>query len=205
MLYHIAWAIFRCFCFLRLARVTIIGSENIPREGPAILAAKHWGSWDPCYIAIATKRRIRFLASSRGRIRKFVNFFWSLIAAIPIRKGSPDRVALSEAVEALENGELVGLFAIGHRQKRELEPVAQRGAAFIAKKSGINPRIIPVSIISQNANGHLRRRPIQFWVVAFGSPINPADFADVDSLNERISRSIMDLQRGNLNYHGVLP
>lgn len=45
-------------------RVRISGAEHIPKRGAAIIAANHKDFWDAFFIALATKRHVRFMTAS---------------------------------------------------------------------------------------------------------------------------------------------
>ena len=47
-----------------ILKIEVQGAENIPEEGPVIIAANHYFFMDPIFIAIYTKRFITFMAKS---------------------------------------------------------------------------------------------------------------------------------------------
>ena len=47
-----------------LYALKIEGAENIPAEGPVIVAPNHKSFWDAFFVAAATKRPIRFMGKN---------------------------------------------------------------------------------------------------------------------------------------------
>src|SRR5688572_4092809 len=95
-------------------RWTIEGVENIPRQGPALLAINHIAYLDPlaaCYVVDKRKRIPRFLA--KQELFKDKKIAWVLRGTkqIPVHRGSADApMALDAAIEAVHRGELIVIF-----------------------------------------------------------------------------------------------
>jgi len=45
-------------------RMHVSGAEHIPRSGPAIVAPNHKSFWDSFFIAVCTRRHVRFTAKT---------------------------------------------------------------------------------------------------------------------------------------------
>ena len=99
-----------------LYRIRVHGLENIPAEGPALIVSNHV-SWADAVVLTATQqRRIRFLMDKQIFKIKWLNWLFRLARVIPISAtDSPKKLvaALREARGALDNGELVCIFAEG--------------------------------------------------------------------------------------------
>jgi 1-acyl-sn-glycerol-3-phosphate acyltransferase len=95
----------------------IIGLENIPRYGPALLAFNHVGYLDPLAIIYAcskARRRPRFLTKSELFLDRRIGWLMRGTGQIEVKRGSRDAVlALGQALEALGRGELVTIFPEG--------------------------------------------------------------------------------------------
>lgn len=61
ILYDILKAIF-WFVFRLLFRADISGRENLPQDGPVILAANHLSNWDPPLLACFLSRPVSYMA-----------------------------------------------------------------------------------------------------------------------------------------------
>jgi len=117
-------------------RMHISGSEHIPRAGAAILAPNHKSFYDSFFIALATRRHLRFM----GKTELFEGFGGRLLVrlgAFPVRRGEADAEALATARAILDQGGLLALFPEGTRV-RDPETLGQprRGAGRLALESG---------------------------------------------------------------------
>ena len=52
------------FCFLLFWDWKSKGKQNIPTEGPIIVAAKHVSIWDPIVVALVLDRPVHFMAKA---------------------------------------------------------------------------------------------------------------------------------------------
>lgn len=97
-------------------RVRIEGLDNVPRDGPVILAPNHISVLDGPAVSAVTgvgrRRPTRNLIA--GEVFHGV-IGWILRQArqVPIRRGSGDTGALDEAIAATGNGSCVGIFPEG--------------------------------------------------------------------------------------------
>ena len=65
----------------------IIGKENIPNEGPIIIASNHKHVYDQCPSIMATKRVIHWMAKKEYFEGKLAWFF-KFVGCIPVDRGS---------------------------------------------------------------------------------------------------------------------
>lgn len=125
--------------------VTVLGRENIPVEGNAVLCANHFSTYDPLSACIYLKRLPRFMAKKELFETKFKNWFFSTIKVFPVdRQAVMDMKAFKTALNVLKSGEMLGIFAEGTRVKEGEEKEAKGGAALFALKG--NAPVIPVAI-----------------------------------------------------------
>lgn len=105
------WLLLRVFY-----RVQVIGKENVPTSGGALLVCNHMSYADPFFVAAATRRDIRFLMFEEYYRKPLMRQFAGLFDAIPIASDQRPREmvrALREASESVRRGELVCIFAEG--------------------------------------------------------------------------------------------
>lgn len=131
------------------------GLHHIPEHGGVILAVNHISHADPLVFADAvifgTKRVPRFLAKStlfenRGPLRTFVATVLRGTGQIPVRRNTSDAsLALQDAVEALQRGEIVAIYPEGtvSRDPEKWPMAAKTGTARLALLSGVE--IIPMA------------------------------------------------------------
>jgi 1-acyl-sn-glycerol-3-phosphate acyltransferase len=163
-------------------RAEVVGIENIPTEGPAILAANHSGTVpvDGAMLKIAVLKE-------HGRNP------WLLAAdlafKIPIfreviRTAGNARADRDETIGLLRNGELVGVFPEGFkgigkgwRKRYQLQRFGRGGFVEVAMETGAP--IIPVAIIGgeeiypmvANLKPLARRFGLPYFPVTFTFPL----------------------------------
>ena len=98
-----------------LFNVRILGQENVPRRGPALLVANHMSHVDGFLISSCVQRFIRFMVWRPYYEMKSLNWFLRLARAIPVGTTGPRDVVASirSARQELQNGHVVCIFAEG--------------------------------------------------------------------------------------------
>lgn len=127
-----------------LARVHAEGVEYLPREGPAILVVNHLGDADVVLVLAHLPTCPEALASID--LIEIPWMFWLLqmYGVIWIHRGRPDRAALKAALQALEEGRILGLAPEGRQTLIGGLGPGTEGVAYLALKSGAP--VIPVGI-----------------------------------------------------------
>lgn len=122
----------------------IIGRENIPETGGVILAGNHRRIFDPCMPIISTKRPVHYMAK-KELFSGIFGWFFKLVGCIPVDRGHDNTLAKNEAIKVLEEGEVLGIFPEGTRNKTDdiLLPF-KYGAVSMSKKT--NAYIVPFAI-----------------------------------------------------------
>ena len=126
-------------------RLTIVGDENVPREGGALLVPNHVSFIDSFLVMASTHRQVRFIVDA-----VYYNNFWlsplmHAMNAIPVSATGGLRVilkALRQAGEYLDQGELVCIFAEGQMTRIGMLLPFRRGLERIIR--GRTAPIIPI-------------------------------------------------------------
>jgi 1-acyl-sn-glycerol-3-phosphate acyltransferase len=141
-------------------RYSFSGIENLPPQGPIILAANHKSNLDPFYIAIALKRKVHFLAKDELFRNPMLGWFMGKLGTVQVKRGESDREAIAKALSILRQQEVLGIFVEGTRRK-DITGVGnlKSGAAMLSHHS--KTPIVPVGIIRRGRRVH----------VVFGKPI----------------------------------
>jgi len=147
----------------RIYRVQVRGGERIPASGPCILVANHESVVDPWFLALATKRRIRYMAKAELWGNPIMARIFDSWGAFPVERGTGDTAAIGRAGELLEAGELLGVFPRG-TSKPDGNRIWHRGAARLALAYGVP--LLPVRLEATRALH--RRGPV---VILVGEPI----------------------------------
>lgn len=127
----LAWLVVRI-----LYRVSYRGGENIPRKGAVLICANHIGWWDPVIAAVAIRRRIYFMGKAELFDNRAFGLLLRSVGAFPVRRGTPDRKALSRALELLKQGQAVGIFPEGTRNPSGQFRRAEPGIGLMVLSSG---------------------------------------------------------------------
>ncbi|MBL9077447.1 MAG: MFS transporter [Planctomycetes bacterium] len=117
-------------------RVRIVGAPHVPETGGALLVPNHVSFLDGLFLLAATDRPIRFVVEKHWYERPYLKPFLSALRAIPIAASGGPRVvlkALRDAGAALDQGELVCLFAEGEISRMGSTLPFRRGMERIVK------------------------------------------------------------------------
>lgn len=196
MLYWFAKQVIRLLTRV-LYRVSIVGLENVPDKGGAIVVANHRSLMDPPLLGCVLKRPIRFMA--KVELFKCSAFAWLLrrLKAFPVNRLGVDRAAIKEAIATVESGQLLGIFPEGSRSKDGQLQQGHAGAALVAIKTGVP--VVPVGILGLGRNSHGQGLRPSVRLV-FGKPIFPPvqegdqlDRASLSAFTDDIMKAIADL------------
>ncbi len=138
------------FPLVRFFIKKIVGLENVPRQGPFIIACKHMASLDGVFIAAAIipalKRKIHFVTNIAHW-----GWFWEKVVAekisgcIPFYKDNP-KICLDIAIHYLQQGEIIGIFPEGLLQDYDPKKFrAKTGAARMAIRGQVP--VVPVGLV----------------------------------------------------------
>jgi len=134
--------------------IEVTGSGNWPQAGrPALIASNHGSNFDPVLLGLAFPGIIRWMA--KAELWKVPGLGWliSRLGAFPVRRGEADREAIREARALLREGQIVGMFPEGTRQRGGSLGEPQPGAGMLAMEPGIT--VVPVRI--RGSEGIIRR------------------------------------------------
>ncbi len=95
-----------------------IGLENIPKEGPFILAGNHTNNFDCLLIMSCTKKTVHFLAKD-SLTKGFKKYLFNNMGIIPVNRQIHDKSALVSAIKALQAKEVIGIFPEGTINRTE--------------------------------------------------------------------------------------
>jgi 1-acyl-sn-glycerol-3-phosphate acyltransferase len=156
-----------------LARVVwdtaVLGSSNVPRTGPVILAANHIGLVDGPLLHGASPRYTRILVKEE----MFSGPVGAVLRAsgqIPVDR-TGGRPALAAALAVLRHGGAVGIFPEGNRGRGDAA-ATRGGVAWLTVTSGAP--VVPVAILGTRRTGESVGHvpgPRRRLVVAMGEPM----------------------------------
>jgi 1-acyl-sn-glycerol-3-phosphate acyltransferase len=145
-------------------RIRVEGGDNVPDQGPVILASNHRSNMDPVLLASALKRPVAFMAKAELFVGP-LGWIMRWIGQFPVRRGGIDREALRRTDAVLARGSMLGLFPEGTRgdgtfaavhpglayivvrQRCPVLPVVIFGTERVRRRFGWLPFVSPVRIV----------------------------------------------------------
>ena len=193
----------RTVFFLQGLRFTIVGEENVPTVGGAVMAINHTGYFDFTYAGLAARRSrrlVRFMAKKSVFGRKVTGPLMRGMKHIPVDRHA-GVASFEQALAAVRGGEIVGVFPEATMSRSfELKPF-KTGAARIAQDGGVPLLQTTVwgsqRVWTKEAPKNLGRSNTAIHVTV-GAPIHvapdddPAEVTEV--LRERMSEQLLAQQ-----------
>ena len=182
-----------------LGRPKIIGRENIPSDGPIILASNHLAVVDSFFLAMMMERRITFPAkvqffTSPGLWGAVKRFFFTAAGQIPIDRYDKEssESALNQLQIILRQGGIVGIYPESYSSPDGRLFKGKTGVARLALAT--KAPIIPVAMVGTdrlNPADKLLWRPANVQI-RVGAPLDYESLID-NGLYPQVERAITDL------------
>jgi 1-acyl-sn-glycerol-3-phosphate acyltransferase len=151
---HAAEPLYRSVIGLALAtfrvmdwKVFIEGSENVPLDGPAVIASNHLSHLDFLFVGLAAyqrRRLVRFMAIRSAFDHPVSGPLLRGMHHIPVDREHDPARALDASIEALRHGEVVGLHPEGQIRRSLIRPQGKTGAVRMSLESGAP--LIPAAV-----------------------------------------------------------
>lgn len=152
-------------------RIVLHGAQNIPAQGPVILAGNHTSFLDGPLIVGLSPRPVHFMVK-REMFRGPIGSALRWLGQIPVDRSGTDRAAVLAAVGVLEHGGVLGVFPEGTRSEEAFSTM-HNGLAYFALRTGAP--VVPVACLGSRGTGpglgdlpRLRAR----IDVSFGPPLD---------------------------------
>jgi acyl-[acyl-carrier-protein]-phospholipid O-acyltransferase / long-chain-fatty-acid--[acyl-carrier-protein] ligase len=129
-----------------LYRIRLVGGENIPRHGPALLVCNHVSFVDGMLVGATVPRFVRFIMHRDYYELPGLKWLFRGLKAIPISAGNPKLIgeAFAKAREALKRGHVVCIFAEGALSRSGNLLPFRRGVERLLE--GVDVPVIPVHL-----------------------------------------------------------
>lgn len=163
-------------------RLEVRGLENLPRDGPALIAANHVTWYDGFFLAATCPRRGRALVNGDYINFPIVRHLARWVGLIPVPYSGPraQRAMIQACRDALDRGEVVALFPEGQLTRNGLTGTFHRGLEAILSGRAHVP-VVPVfldnlwgSLLSYSEGRFLHKRPQgrrRTVIVVYGPPL----------------------------------
>lgn len=169
--YRAGWILFRIILGLH-NRARYLNPENVPMDGPVILASNHASFIDPPLIGCGLPRPVGFLARDSLFHYPVLGAVIRSWKAVPVDREGGGPAGLRMIMERLGSGDAILLFPEGTRTTNgELLP-ARSGIGLVVVKS--SAPVVPVRVFGTlQAFGRHHRWPRPCPIaVKFGRPIS---------------------------------
>jgi 1-acyl-sn-glycerol-3-phosphate acyltransferase len=160
--YHFARMVTGAICVGPL-RLSVVGRENVPLDGPLIVACNHVSYMDPVALGISLPRPIAYMAKIELFRIPVLGPVIRALEAYPVERGKGDIGAIRSSLRQLEAGKAIGIFPEGTRNLTG-DVRIQTGVALLASLSGAP--VLPAFV--QGGDRALRLGKL---AVAFGEPL----------------------------------
>ncbi|OII59775.1 1-acyl-sn-glycerol-3-phosphate acyltransferase [Streptomyces sp. CC53] len=185
-------------------KIDVQGSENIPRQGGAVLVSNHIGYLDFVFAGLAArpqKRLVRFMAKESVFRHKVSGPLMRAMKHIPVDRAQGE-AAYRHALDALRSGEVIGVFPEATISQSFTLKGFKSGAARLAQEAGVP--LVPVALWgtqrlwTKGRPRNLKRSHIPV-TIRVGQPVEaPADQyagAITRRLRERVQELLETAQR----------
>jgi 1-acyl-sn-glycerol-3-phosphate acyltransferase len=120
------------------------GVDRVPRDGGVVLAFNHFGWIDPPVFGAACPRTIHYMAKVEAHRVPGLGQLIRSFGAFSVRRGESDREAVRYMRQVVRDGNALGLFVEGTRQRSGVPGEVQAGAAMTAIQEDV--AVVPAAI-----------------------------------------------------------
>lgn len=182
-------------------RVRFEGVQNIPREGPLIVAPNHVTYVDPPLVTLGLRRPVFFMAWNRLFEVPLFGPLIRFLRAFPVETESADPSAIREVVRLLKAGQAVMMFPEGGRSRDGRLQRFKPGAFRLACTH--DAPILPVTIIG----GHEAWPPHRIFprpgrvTIVFHPSVVPPPGANPRQAAQELQRHVRAAVASRLPHH----
>ena len=139
-------------------RMSRIGREHIPAEGPVIVASNHRSFLDPFVVGTMARRPMYYITKKELFKHSVVAWLLSALGAFPVDRGGRDGEMIETAKAILARGDIVLIFPEGTRTRPGSLGRPKRGVGRLALETGAP--VVPVAVIgTEDVRRGVRIRP----------------------------------------------
>ena len=149
-----------------VAPLRVYGADRVPAQGGLVVASNHFSWIDPPALGAASPRTLYFMAKVEAHRVPGLGQLMRSFGAFPVRRGESDRDAVRTMRGIVRDGNALGMFAEGTRQRSGVPGPVQAGAAMVAINE--DAPLVPVAINGSHEWRLGNFRPVS---VAFGEPL----------------------------------
>lgn len=152
-----------------LYRTRAIGTENLPRSGPVLIAPNHFSQMDHFFCGVYLRRKIRFMGKSQLFGPPLLTYIFKHGGVFPVRRGHHDEEAFKTAHALLDQEQVLLVYAEGGRSRSRNLGEPRPGIGRIALESGVP--VVPVAIHGSAGVRGWRRFRFPKVTIQYGEPL----------------------------------
>lgn len=150
-----------------LFKIEIRNPQKLPMDGACIVCLNHISLFDPIIAFCYLPREVRFIAKQELMKVPVVSWVLKAMKVIPVKRGTGDIGAVKASLKTLKDGEVLGIFPTGTREKKNPNAPVKPGVALMASKS--DALVIPINV---NATYRIFSKV----VLTVGDPVDLSDY-----------------------------
>lgn len=174
--------------------IKITGEENIPIEGPVVLAPTHQSRWDPLLVGLLGQRAgryLRFMVTADECVG-VQGWFIRRLGGFPVHVRKPSVQSLRHGVQLLQENEMLVIYPEGNIFRDRINPL-KPGLARIALRAehsrpNLNVKIVPIALKYSDLCPKWRSSV----AIRIGKPLSVRDYKGASK--EQSKRLTHDLQ-----------
>jgi 1-acyl-sn-glycerol-3-phosphate acyltransferase len=195
--------------FRALARVKIVGKENIPYGKPYVVAMNHVSIFDPPFVGAFWPEQLEIIGAIDVFSKPGQGLVLKMYGVIPVHRGDYDRPLLTKIISIIKSGIPLLIAPEGGRSHDTAMRRAKPGIAYIVEQTGAP--VLPVGLVGTTEDFWRRasRGKKPSLEMRIGKPITlpriTAKGAEKHALRQRNADVVMSYLAGLLpeEYRGV--
>jgi 1-acyl-sn-glycerol-3-phosphate acyltransferase len=153
-----------------VAPLKVYGADRMPPTGGLVLALNHFSWLDPPAFGVASPRTIYYMAKAEAHRVPGLGQMIRSFGAFAVRRGESDREAVRLMRQLVREGNALGLFVEGTRQRAGVPGEVKPGAAMVTVQEDV-----PVVCGAIHGSQHWRLGNFHPVSVAWGEPLRFGD------------------------------
>jgi len=161
--------------------VSHVGRENVPADGPVVLAANHLAFIDSLLVMYSLDRPVSFLGKAEYLDHPIARRLFPMTGMLPLdRTGRYARVTMRRVQEILADGGVVGVHPEGTRFRDGLLNPGHNGVAQMALQA--SAPVVPVALVGTGVVQPVGKAMPQLRgkiEIRYGAPIGMGEWAKI--------------------------
>ena len=169
------------------------------KDGACVYICNHYRALDVFYPAYTTWEGVHFLSKKEVSKHPIIGIFLGWMKVIPVNRDGNDAKAVVEAIKCLKNGQKLGVFPEGTRNKTDAE--------FLPFKSGAALMAIKAKVPIQPMLIYKKPRWFRMTHIIMGEPFELSEYYDVRLTEEVLKEAdqklydvMVELRRSHTEY-----